>query len=104
LRELVEMYLKQTNQQFEQMQTAIGNQDGDALRRLAHSCAGSSATLGMTRLVPRLRELEKLGADGTLADAPKTLTDAIYEYQRVQEFIKVRAEFAAVRTENLMPA
>ena len=104
LRELMEMYLKQTNTQFEQMQAAITGQNGDALRRLAHSCAGSSATLGMTQLAPRLKELEKLGLAGTLADAPKALTAATHEYQRVQEFIKVRPEFASLRTENLIPA
>jgi HPt (histidine-containing phosphotransfer) domain-containing protein len=103
LRELMEMYLKQTNKQFEQMQAAIADQNGDTLRRLAHSCAGSSATLGMTQLALRLKELEKLGVAGHLADAPKTLMAAAQEYQRVQEFIKIRAEFANVRTENLLP-
>ena len=104
LRELIEMYLKQTNTQFEQMQAAIGRQDGDALRRLAHSCAGSSATLGMTQLAPCLKELEKLGLAGALAEAPKALTAAAHEYQRVQEFIKVREEFATIRTGSLIPA
>lgn len=104
LRELIEMYLKQTTTQFEQMQAAITNQNGDALRRLAHSCAGSSATLGMTQLAPRLKELEKLGLAGNLAEAPQVLAAAAQEYQCVQEFIKVRAEFAALRTENLIPA
>jgi CheY-like chemotaxis protein/HPt (histidine-containing phosphotransfer) domain-containing protein len=104
LRELVEMFLKQTNKQFEQMRSAIGANEGDALRRLAHSCAGASATLGMTQMVPRLRELEKLGSAGTLTDAETKLTTAMEEYQRVQEFIKTRPEFSNVRTEDLMPA
>jgi hypothetical protein len=58
----------------------------------------------MTQMVPRLRELEKLGAAGILTDANTKLTVALQEYQRVQEFIKTRPEFAAVRTENLIPA
>jgi signal transduction histidine kinase/DNA-binding NarL/FixJ family response regulator/HPt (histidine-containing phosphotransfer) domain-containing protein len=104
LRELVEMFLKQTNNQFEQMLDAIGDNNGDALRRLAHSCAGASATLGMTQMVPRLRELEKLGAAGIFSDVKPVFAAATHEYQRVQEFIKTRPEFAAVRTENLIPA
>jgi CheY-like chemotaxis protein/HPt (histidine-containing phosphotransfer) domain-containing protein len=104
LRELVEMFLKQTNSQFEQMLGAIDGNNGDALRRLAHSCAGASATLGMTQMVPRLRELEKLGAAGTLSDVKPVFAAAAHEYQRVQEFIKSRPEFAVVRTENLIPA
>jgi signal transduction histidine kinase/DNA-binding response OmpR family regulator len=104
LRELVEMFLNQTNKQFEQMEAAIAKNEADALRRLAHSCAGSSATLGMTQMVPRLRELEKMGAAATLADANNVLAAAKQEYLRVQEFIKIRPEFAVLRTENLIPA
>ncbi len=104
LRELVEMFLKQTHNQFEQMLGAIDCNNGDALRRLAHSCAGASATLGMTQMVPRLRELEKLGAAGKFNDVKPVFAAATHEYQLVQEFIKVRPEFAAVRTENLIPA
>jgi len=69
LRELVEMYLKQTHKQFEQMQVAIRENNADSLRRVAHSGAGASATLGMTHLVPKLRELEKLGVSGNLNGA-----------------------------------
>jgi HPt (histidine-containing phosphotransfer) domain-containing protein len=98
------MFLKQTNNQFEQMLGAISSNNGDALRRLAHSCAGASATLGMTQMVPRLRELEKLGAAGMFSDVKPVFAAAMHEYQRVQEFIKARPEFAAVRTENLIPA
>ncbi len=56
------MYLKQTHKQFGQIEAAIRDGKADAVRRVAHSCAGASATLGMTQLVPKLRELEKLGA------------------------------------------
>jgi CheY-like chemotaxis protein len=104
LRELIEMYLKQTDKQFDQMQAAIGNNEADSLRRLAHSCAGSSATLGMSQMVPCLRELEKMGAANTLADANKVFADATHEYQRVQSFIKVRPEFSSVRSESPIPA
>ena len=67
LRELVEMYLKQTHKQFDQMRAAIRDGNADSLRRVAHSGAGASATLGMTQLVPKLRELENSGASGNLA-------------------------------------
>ena len=104
LRELIDMYLKQTNKQFEQMQSDIQAGDADALRRVTHSCAGSSATLGMTHLVPSLREMEKLGAAGTVAGASEILEAAMIEYQRVKEFLKTRAELAAIVAENLIPA
>ena len=96
LRELVEMYLKQTHKQFDQIAAAIREGNADNVRRVAHSCAGASATLGMTHLVPKLRDLEKLGASGSLPGADKLREAALNEYQRVQEFLKTQPDIAPV--------
>ena len=96
LRELVEMYLKQTHKQFAQIEAAIREGNADSVRRVAHSCAGASATLGMTHLVPKLRELEKLGASGALTGAGEICDSAAREYARIQEFLKTQPELAAV--------
>jgi signal transduction histidine kinase/HPt (histidine-containing phosphotransfer) domain-containing protein len=103
LRELVEMYLLQTHKQFAQMHTAIHENNADALRRVAHSCAGASATLGMTHLVPKLRELEKLGGSGTLTGAAQICEAAAREYARIQDFLKTQPALAAT-VSNSMPA
>jgi signal transduction histidine kinase/two-component SAPR family response regulator/HPt (histidine-containing phosphotransfer) domain-containing protein len=96
LRELVEMFLKQTHRQFDQMQSAIKDGRADEVRRVAHSCAGASATLGMTHLVPKLRDLERLGASGTLPGGEALYEAAAREYGRVQEFLKTQPDLAAV--------
>jgi signal transduction histidine kinase/DNA-binding LytR/AlgR family response regulator len=103
LRELVEMFLKQTHKQFDQMQAAIRDGKADEVRRVAHSCAGASATLGMTHLVPKLRDLEKLGATGALPNAGALCAEARQEYDRVQEFLKTQPEVAPVIL-NFKPA
>ncbi len=103
LRELVEMFLKQTHKQFDQIQAAIRDGKADDVRRVAHSCAGASATLGMTHLVPKLRDLEKLGATGSLPDADKLCQAAMQEYVRVQEFLKSQPDLAPV-VNNFKPA
>jgi len=103
LRELVEMFLKQTHKQFEQMEAAIQAGKADDVRRVAHSCAGASATLGMTHLVPKLRELEKLGASGALPNAAQLCGEARQEYARVQEFLKNQPDLAPVIL-NFKPA
>jgi HPt (histidine-containing phosphotransfer) domain-containing protein len=96
LRELVEMFLKQTHKQFAHMESAIREGKADDVRRVAHSCAGASATLGMTLLVPRLREMERLGATGALPGAEKIYEAALNEYSRVQEFLKAQPDLAPV--------
>jgi signal transduction histidine kinase/HPt (histidine-containing phosphotransfer) domain-containing protein len=103
LRELVEMYFTQTQKQFVQMREAIRDGKADAVRRVAHSCAGASATMGITHLVPRLRELEKLGASGALTGAEPICEAAAAEFERVREFLKTQPELARVIS-NLSPA
>ena len=84
LRELVTLYLKQTSDQLGQLQAAVEAADAGEVRRIAHSCAGASATCGMARIVPPLRELERQGGDGQLRSGA----------QLVQ---LVNDEFAAIR-------
>jgi signal transduction histidine kinase/HPt (histidine-containing phosphotransfer) domain-containing protein len=103
LRELVEMYLKQTSKQLAQLETAIHDNNAGAVRQVAHSCAGASATLGMVHLVPRLRELEKLGASGTLPGAGEIFQKTTHEYVQIQEFLKTQPELATV-VANFKPA
>ena len=103
LRELVEMYFNQTQKQFVQLREAIRDNKADAVRRVAHSCAGASATLGMTHLVPLLREMEKLGASGTLTEAGRICETAAGELERIREFLKTQPDLAQVIA-NLKPA
>jgi HPt (histidine-containing phosphotransfer) domain-containing protein len=95
LRELVELYYKQTTQQLAQIEAAASANKTDEVRRVAHSCAGASATLGMTRLVPMLRNLEKQGASGTLTDALQICEDAAREFKQIQKFLAGQPGLAA---------
>ena len=96
LRELVEMYFNQTNGQMKQVSQAIADGKAEDVRRVAHSCAGASATLGMTQLVPKLRELEKLGATGALPGATEIFGKVENEYARVKEFLGANPELSGV--------
>ena len=95
LRELIELYLKQTTQQIAQLEAAARAQNADEVRRVAHSCAGASATLGMTRLVPMLRDLEKQGASGTLTTAAQLCENAAREFKLIQNFLAALPAVAA---------
>jgi HPt (histidine-containing phosphotransfer) domain-containing protein len=90
IRELVELFLKQTVQQLAQLETAVRANKPDDVRRVAHSCAGASATLGMTRFVPLLRELEKQGAAGTLTNAVEVYENAAREFKNIQQFVVIQ--------------
>jgi signal transduction histidine kinase/HPt (histidine-containing phosphotransfer) domain-containing protein len=94
LRELVEMYFKQTNGQFEQIKTALATNKADEVRRVAHSCAGASATLGMMRLGRLMREMEKEALAGALTNATKICDDAVREYAAVKNFLATQLGLA----------
>ena len=96
LRELVEMYFKQTTQQFDQIKAAIAANNADEVRRVAHSCAGASATLGMMRLGQLMRDLEKEGLAGTLTNASQICEDAVREYLAVKKFLAAQPGLAAM--------
>jgi two-component system, sensor histidine kinase and response regulator len=95
IRELVDLFLKQTTHQLEQLDAAVRANKADDVRRVAHSCAGASATLGMTRFVPMLRELEKQGASGALTTAAQVYEDAAREFKLIQDFLAAQLKPAA---------
>ncbi|HTI97479.1 MAG TPA: response regulator [Dongiaceae bacterium] len=87
LRDLINLYLKQTTDQLEQLQAAVTAADPPAVRRLSHSCAGASATCGMNQLVPVLREMEKQGFEGKLVSTDELMQKARHEFQRIRDYL-----------------
>jgi signal transduction histidine kinase/HPt (histidine-containing phosphotransfer) domain-containing protein len=95
LRELVDLFFKQTSQQLEQLEAAVRANKAEDVRRVAHSCAGASATLGMTRFVPLLRKLERQGASGMLTSATQVYEDTAREFKLIQNFLTAQLNSAA---------
>jgi CheY-like chemotaxis protein len=87
LKELATLYLNQTTEQLEQLDSAVAAGVASEVRRLAHSCAGASATCGMRRLAPILRELENKGLTGDLSNAAQLCSQANAEFQRIRAFL-----------------
>jgi len=98
-RELATLYLTQTSEQLEQLAAAVQAEVTGEVRRIAHSCAGASATCGMRRLVPLLRELERQGAEEKLHHAAKICQEANREFDSVRKILEAHlskdAELAA---------
>jgi len=97
LRELVDLYYRQTSQQFLQLEAAVKNRSAEEVRRVAHSCAGASATLGMARLVPLLRTMEKHGVSGNLGEMPQLFQSAMAEFKQIQLFLATQPGLDSVK-------
>ncbi len=87
LRELMELYLQQTVKQIMQLNAAVETRNAEAVKHLAHSCAGASSTCGMSGIVPPLRELERQGCEGLQPNAPQFASDVNNEFARIQKFL-----------------
>jgi len=87
-RELATLYLDQTCQQIEQLEAAVQAGSPQEVRQIAHSCAGASATCGMRRMVPLLRELERQGCEEKLTNAAQICQEINREFEKVRCFLQ----------------
>ena len=87
LGELIDLFLKQTTEQIDQMKVAMIGNNGEEVARLAHSCSGASAICGMVTLVPLLRQLERAAQEGRMADAAPFHQLLAREFLRTREFL-----------------
>jgi HPt (histidine-containing phosphotransfer) domain-containing protein len=85
--ELVALYIKQTTEQLEQIRSGIQNRIDEQVARVAHSCAGASATCGMTAMVPLLRQIEHLGQEQRLEQAAELISAVEAEFIRLQRYL-----------------
>jgi CheY-like chemotaxis protein/HPt (histidine-containing phosphotransfer) domain-containing protein len=88
LRELINLYLKQTGEQITQLIAAVKAGSAPEVRRLAHSCAGASATCGMGGIVPLLQELEREGDQGKLTNAVELSQRVEKEFNRISDYLE----------------
>jgi CheY-like chemotaxis protein len=84
---LAGIYLENSRASLAKIAAAIASQDAEALQHSAHGCAGSSASFGASRLAELLRELEAMGRERRLADAPSKHLEAQRELERVVTYL-----------------
>jgi HPt (histidine-containing phosphotransfer) domain-containing protein len=92
--ELVGLYIKQTTEQLQQIRGALKEGDFDRVSRVAHSCAGASATCGMSAMVPLLRQVERHGQEGGLPTASEFLPAIEREFERIQRYLETNKPIA----------
>ena len=92
--ELVGLYIKQTTEQLGKVRAAIAEGDSERASRVAHSCAGASATCGMDAIVPLLREVEYLTQEGKLSAAAALLPAIEHEFDRLMRYLELHKPIA----------
>src|SRR5438128_10823293 len=85
--EILDIYLVQMSENLEKLTEAIETGNAGELNLIAHNCAGTSANCGMVAVVQPLRELERMGREGSLAGAASLGRQVVSEFQRVKVFL-----------------
>ncbi len=85
-KELIEMFIADTEERFAMLESAIAIEDGEALNRTAHSINGSSANMGASTLQALAIELESLGSQKRFDEAPAAFSNLKNEYEVVKVF------------------
>ena len=92
--ELVDLYIKQTTEQIAQLRAGVRGFDDHLVSRVAHSCAGASATCGMLAIVPLLRQVELDGQEGNLEDVARILPAIEREFERIKHHLTTHKPIA----------
>jgi HPt (histidine-containing phosphotransfer) domain-containing protein len=92
--ELVALYLKQTTEQIELIRAALAENNAERASRVAHSCAGASATCGMSAIVPLLRQVEHLTQEGKVPAANELVPAIDHEFTRLKRYLELHKPIA----------
>jgi CheY-like chemotaxis protein/HPt (histidine-containing phosphotransfer) domain-containing protein len=92
--ELVGLYLHQTTEQLAQIRAGSAENDAERMARIAHSCAGASATCGMVAIVPALRKVEQLASENRVEAALAALAEAENEFNRLKRYLDIHKPIA----------
>ncbi|MEM7349370.1 MAG: response regulator [Acidobacteriota bacterium] len=92
LREIIEQFLVNANQQEAAIRSAVEQRDIAALKDAAHSLKGSSATVGAARMADICKELENAARQGSLEGAEERVRQLGIELGRVTRFFRRQAK------------
>ena len=86
--EVVDAFIEDTQQQIDRLRQALEGKDEEAVRQAAHSIKSTASTLGALRLANLAREMELLGKDNQLDEAPDKLALLLEVYPAVEKALK----------------
>jgi len=84
LRDLLHVFLDDAERQLAGLRDAVAGSRARDLQRFAHTLAGASGNVGMPRLLPPLRELERMGREGHFGGAHTQVEVVAAELLRIR--------------------
>jgi two-component system, sensor histidine kinase and response regulator len=88
VRELIDLYLHQSNLLMENIRLAIRSGAAEEVERYAHKLYGASANCRITAILSPLRELENMGQSGQITEAERLYTEARRQLDRIEDYLR----------------
>ena len=88
VRELIDLYVENTDSQLPALSDAVALGDGEASRSVAHGIKGASAAMGAEEAAEAFRQLEVLGRGGEASGLDEALRVAQAAYRRARERLR----------------
>jgi two-component system sensor histidine kinase/response regulator len=85
---LLDLYVRDMRPLLEELRAALARGDAQAMQKLAHGIKGTSASLGIQRMVTLSEELERKGRDGVLEGASSIMAQLEEEFERVSQVLE----------------
>ena len=96
---LVDQFLEDLPRHLESIQQALNDQDHEALVKAAHTCKGSSRSIGATILADISYTLESMGREGTVEGGHEKFSQWLKEQERTALALQqVKSEMLEVRS------
>lgn len=83
----VEFYRSQMADELKRLRLAIRSESAEEVTQISHGCAGMNANCGMLAVVAPLRELERMGRAGNLADAELIVDQVDAGFEHIHLFL-----------------
>ena len=96
--ELIEVYIEDFSQKYDQMKKAAENHDFGKIQEIAHYMKGSSSNLSLSKLLNAASELELAGEE---QDKARTIKNLSYLFQEFKNLKKYFLEIKPVWEANL---
>ena len=87
LMEITDLYLQQTAEQLDQMQSAIEQKNITSAVRFAHSSAGASGVCGILVMEALFRRAEQLGKDSRIPELITILGELRVQFERAKVYL-----------------
>ncbi|HSP62245.1 MAG TPA: Hpt domain-containing protein [Pyrinomonadaceae bacterium] len=99
LEEILNLYLDQMDTNFSKLDAALAAGNHREVEFIAHNCAGTSATCGMTAISFPFRELETAGRNRCLDHAPAMLVQAHILFEQMRAVLAQHVPKTLMQTE-----